>query len=183
MTTRPITLRPWQVRAALDGRLRRIVEPLKVQPRARGAVWHQNFEGGAFLSLHCPTLEVPHLHYATGDLLWGREVWTLDGCADGCAYRADGEPPAHLAHVRWRSPVTMPKWASRWTLTVGEVRVCRVQDVTSDEAAGYGFDLPPVAALHALQGRWLADHGPGSWAANPWCVSAAVEVRKGNVDE
>lgn len=165
MTTRPIALRDWQVRAALDGRLRRIVRPLRGEPR------------------------IGLLPYATGDLLWGREVWTLDGCADGCAYRADGEPPAHLAHVRWRSPVTMPKWASRWTLTVGEVRVCRVQDVTSAMAIACGFfahansmtiDCDTRDPRDDFARRWDADHGPGSWAANPWCVSAAVETRKRN---
>lgn len=165
MTTRPITLRDWQVRAALDGRLRRIVVPLRGEPR------------------------IGLLPYATGDLLWGREVWTLDGCADGCAYRADGEPQAHLAHVRWRYPVTMPRWASRWTLTVGEVAVILVQDVAEDDMRDAGIRGNACGAwgceglVEDFASQFDADHGPGSWQRNPWCVSASVETRKGNVDE
>lgn len=185
MTTRPITLRPWQVRAALDGRLRRIVVPLRRQPE----LWaikvnsHPGFiEVLGHKDGYARLIGAP---YAPGDSLWGREVWTTDGVVDGlAAYRADGEPPAHLAHVRWRSPVTMPRWASRWTLTVGEVAVILVQDVAEDDMRDAGIrgnacgDWGCEGLVEDFASQFDTDHGPGSWDRNPWCVSAAVEVRR-----
>lgn len=40
----------------------------------------------------------------------------------------------------WRPPLHMPKWASRLTLEVLNVRVHRLQDVTDDEARAEGMD-------------------------------------------
>jgi hypothetical protein len=237
---RPYTMRPWQVRAALDGRLRRIVVPLKVQPPgdwrpAPGLVeihrcdeWGEPVEprtkrdvlGMGFTEADGSCGFV--MPYAPGDSLYGRETWhpTLLGDWPFVEYKTDSGGDEYLGNSRpitidqfdrvdserrgWRSPVTMPKWASRWTLTVGDVAVIRVWDLTEDEAIECGIEMrtvswasgwadysePEGSNIHryyadprqSLRTRFNADH-PGAWDRNDWCVSAAVETRKGNCDE
>jgi hypothetical protein len=71
-----------------------------------------------------------------GDILWVREGWAVPGAvarsddpidperdAGRVVYRADG-----TGAQSWRSPVTMPRWASRWTLKVKRVSVERRGD-------------------------------------------------------
>ena len=223
MTIRPITLRPWQVRAALRGDLRRIVAPLKVQPPddwrpAPGLVeihrcdaWGEPVEpltqrdvlGMGFTEADGSRGFV--MPYAPGDTLYGREAWahvprTAYAMSDGVEQRLDATDPDMAAVYkagwercapRWRSPVTMPRWASRWTLTVGEVAVIRGWDVTEAEAEEAGFlceilgdqgRASSTTALGVFCDQFNTDH-PGAWGRNPWCISASVETRKGNCDE
>ena len=88
-----------------------------------------------------------------GDRLWVRETWAAlepaaseetarehmdrvlsgpDGLTLALWYRADGEMPVvdqlfadDGDAIRWRSPVTMPRWASRITLEIADVGVER----------------------------------------------------------
>lgn len=141
--------------------------------------------------------------YAVGDRLWVREAWTLgatDERPDGFAvYRADGRPAHPIG--RWRSSIHMPRWASRLTLTVTEVKVERLQDISEDDAREEGIEHPatrsdcdhprhtcaeigcmgpgyrgPFAAI------WNAIHGPGAWDANPWVAAVRFTVERGNID-
>lgn len=104
-----------------------------------------------------------------GDLLWVREAWNIthlstlapgekigkpeDLCAkdnhgfggayaDGVVYAADGVK-GHPAYGKalWRSPIHMPRWASRLTLRVESARPERLKDITEDcaEAEGVRF--------------------------------------------
>ena len=227
MTTRPITLRPWQVRAALDGRLRRIVVPLKVQPPgdwrpAPGLVeihrcdeWGEPVEprtkrdvlGMGFTEADGSCGFV--MPYAPGDSLYGRETWhpTLLGDWPFVEYKTDSGGDEYLGNSRpitidqfdrvdserrgWRSPVTMPRWASRWDLVVESVRVERVQDATEDDALAEGFTdeilgdqgrASSTTALGVLVEHWIARHGPGSWERNDWCCVARVSVERRGVD-
>ena len=224
MIIRPITLRPWQVRAALDGRLRRIVVPLKVQPPgdwrpAPGLVeihrcdeWGEPVEprtkrdvlGMGFTEADGSCGFV--MPYAPGDSLYGRETWhpTLLGDWPFVEYKTDSGGDEYLGNSRpitidqfdrvdserrgWRSPVTMPRWASRWTLTVGEVGVIRAKDTTDSEAIEAGIELPgvthwPGKARDLFARQFDADHGPGAWDRNDWCVSAAVETVAANIGD
>lgn len=217
--TRSYTMRPWQVRAAPD-RLRRIVEPLKVQPAddwrpAPGLVeihrcdeWGEPVEprtkrdvlGMGFTEADGSRGFV--MPYAPGDTLYGREAWahvprTAYAMSDGVEQRLDATDPDMAAVYkagwercapRWRSPVTMPRWASRWTLTVGEVGVIRAKDTTDSEAIEAGIELPgvthwPGKARDLFARQFDADHGPGSWDRNDWCVSAAVETVAANIGD
>jgi hypothetical protein len=87
--------------------------------------------------------------------------------------------------VSWRSPTHMPRWASRITLEITDVRVERLQDISDDNCLAEGIaqvvrerlpstqqcgeydaiDVDPVAEYRAL---WETINGPGSWDANPW---------------
>lgn len=80
--------------------------------------------------------------------------------------------------VAWRSPVTMPRWASRYVVEIAEVQARQVQAITEAEAIAAGVQLGgPIGhipsylagpyAYHFAQ-LWDCMNGPDSWSANPW---------------
>jgi hypothetical protein len=135
-----------------------------------------------------------------GDRLWVRETWclyTAEGQRDAAVrYRAGGEitpvvMPEQAARTasgseRWRPSIHMPRWASRITLQVTEVRVQRLQDISEEDARAEGITGPhdvgypayrvpddskpryscAVAAYEALWDSINGDRAP--WASSPW---------------
>lgn len=127
----------------------------------------------------------------------------IDGVCDEraiewtAAYRADGEiEHPELGGARWRSPLHMPRWASRITLTVASVRVERLQAISEADARaegvrchpfpvcdGYMFGpddgkstLYPTAVL-AYAAAWDAIHGKKSpWLRDLWVWVITFEV-------
>ena len=135
-----------------------------------------------------------------GDRLWVRETWLeldRDGYVEmdqprdvlttrhgyprrnGVAYRAecdaDGESARAELGYKWRSPIHMPRWASRITLEITGVRVERLNDISEADAMAEGAspvlvppdggDQPHVVGYRDL---WESINGAGSWDANPW---------------
>ncbi len=82
--------------------------------------------------------------YEVGDRLWVRETVATDGpwnIPECCTlwYPADGgERPTGY---QTRSSIHMPRWASRITLEITEVRVERVQEISEDDARAEGCVL------------------------------------------
>jgi hypothetical protein len=78
-----------------------------------------------------------------GDRLRVREAWTVNSTGDAMAggpgtvaiYRE--EHPEAANH--WRSPIHMPRWASRLNLEIVSVRVERVQEITEADAISEGL--------------------------------------------
>lgn len=116
-----------------------------------------------------------------GDQLWVRETWcTPDPDPKVVVYRADmtSEQMREERAIRricssscapWRPSIHMPRWASRLTLEVTEVRVQRLQDISAHDALCAGVGTPCI--LDNFQRLWDAIYGerPGcSWADNPW---------------
>ena len=85
----------------------------------------------------------------------------------------------------------MPRWASRLTLDVTEIRVERLLDISEADAVAEGatpcangawFDQSPALAGSDARGAyyllWESINGKGSWAANPWVWVVTFEVRQ-----
>ena len=122
-----------------------------------------------------------------GDRLWVRETWAAFGVREipkerGChvvIYREDEEPVQHA--YGWRPSIHMPRWASRITLEVTDVRVERVQDITLDDVNAEGVSESRTTFIdeHNARGHFAdtwnnlnAKRG-FSWDSNPWvwCVT------------
>ena len=130
-----------------------------------------------------------------GDRLWVKETWqAYDGgsfktpfgnartfsnnpkLGDLIEFKADKD--LTKCFISWRSPIHMPRWASRITLEVTEVRVERLQEITEEDAKAEGteavsmFDMPRQAVWSCRQdfAQMWDSHNPApfDWASNPW---------------
>lgn len=121
-----------------------------------------------------------------GDRLWVRETWRHDDFdSSGAILRAD--MPADAVRetqgiVRWKPGIHMPRWASRLTLTVMQVRVQRLQAITPDDAAAEGVDIFPRPLFRDLWDSLNRARGYG-WDANPWVAAFIFTVERTNIDE
>lgn len=208
MADRPILFSAPIVCALLAGRktqTRRIasfIVPAGEQYQVRNA--HGGWYGPAS---RVPEVAPAYAPYAVGDRLWVKETWRTHKSWDGekpsgiipasrIWYEADGRDNCDQ-HGKVRVSIFMPRWASRITLTVTDVRVERLQDCSKADALAEGiqqygrfFGLPDtdwdnaeltaVAAYHCL---WNDINGAGAWEANPWVVAVSFDVRMGNIDD
>ncbi len=145
-----------------------------------------------------------------GDRLWCREVWAHDaedletcrrafedilpgGNTFGPYYRAGEVAPETL---KWRSPIHMPRWASRLTLVVTATKIERLRDISETDAIAEGIDRhnhsakwpdgsPGVignVARRNFATLWENLHGAGSWRSDPEVVVLTFAAHKQNID-
>jgi hypothetical protein len=78
----------------------------------------------------------------------------------------------------------MPRWASRITLRIKDIRVERLQDISEDDARAEGVTPLDYAAHHVAAGcgariafeqLWNKINSPGAWEANPWVWVVSFE--------
>ncbi|MDX0218567.1 hypothetical protein GOC40_11250 [Sinorhizobium meliloti] len=208
MTDRPIIFSTPMIRALLAGRklqTRRILNPQPI--------------GFDWFDLKCK----PRIK--TGDRLWVREAHYLtdDGEDEYAVYVADGNDATgeHLheiaaleklhpavdwsKHKKQRPSIHMPRWASRLTLIVTDVRVEQLQDISGEDAIAEGAEIDPnyrtpclggavYPMVKVAPGAWLSPvawyhrlwdqiNGPKAWEANPWVAAFTFTVIKQNIDE
>ena len=124
-----------------------------------------------------------------GDRLWVRETFAVPPGSTEQAeavYRASFDP----GDVTWTPSIHMPRWASRITLTITDVRVQRLQDISEDEAVAEGIDeaIPPMndhGPANAPRWRfarlWNSINGVGAWDTNPWVWAITFERLDGTL--
>lgn len=188
------------VRAILEGRKTQTRRVCRLQPHdAAGMVWWPDGAGtdtgtsggapGIYLK-KCPYGEL-------GDRLWVREAFAYsvidpeglppedDPENYDIIYRAtyqqgggwrggEGNP----IKAPWKPSIHMPRWASRITLEITDVRVERLQDISEEDAQSEGVDGEKEAIesglswfdkpKRAFRFLWERVNGSGSWEANPW---------------
>jgi hypothetical protein len=161
-------------------------------------IFHETFrQFVAQTNILCP-------YGAPGTEHWVRETWQLNsvvwdmgalpkhhprdritGELVELIYRADGEidkqfePEPDTGRWRWRSPVTMPRWASRYAVTVRDVRVLQVGDVTDNAVLEAGFDHAFVPFVD----WWDSHKNYPPYADNPWAWAITVERTPDNPAE
>lgn len=175
-----------------------------------GGLWH--IVGG--MGIGADRIKVP---YMNGDRLWVRETWNAfdfsqDGdeawpckkiptfeeikeiMEEGCrvsppqaVYRESERARKWFSDQKWRPGIHMPRWASRITLDVTDVRVQRLQEISVDDAIAEGR---PKGGEFLSARRWFrtlwdslnADRGFG-WRENPWIVAINFRPHLCNIDQ
>lgn len=135
------------------------------------------------LGVKCP-------YGGVGDRLWVRETWATENRYNHLKpreipqsakifYLSDGGySPFEMGKIR--PSIFMPRWASRITLEITEVRAERLQEITEKDAIKEGFsimmgvteggDLGLASAKYAFMKKWdsLNANRGYSWESNPW---------------
>lgn len=155
-----------------------------------GYDWHFRREDGCWCDFRHDHLPV---HYKVGDRLWVREAWRTSKVADelkpsqmvGGGYTPvwyENDRDNCDVHGRYRHARHMPKWASRLTLTVTDVRVERLQDISEAGAIAEGWPAGLVFPIDWYRDLWDSINGEGAWDANPWIAAISFSVIRGNIN-
>lgn len=156
-----------------------------------------------------------------GDVLWVREtfvrgcVWDGEGSEPSYYdmigeerpehlkerywYRADGDCPTEWhnekkdepGNIPWKPSIFMPREACRLFLSITDIRVERLQDITEEDAEREGIELvehncyknyderdpyqfieDPIGSFRSL---WESINGLGSWEKNEWVWVVSFE--------
>ncbi len=202
VTHRPIIFSAPMVRALLAGTKTQTRRIAKVNAAGRvergGKQWHVDdpYAGEA-----CP-------FGTPGDRLWVREACRAEELSDSTAKSLGALPMQdgvrYLADDAWVSiddtieaaaawidlngyhhriganvpPIHMPRWASRITLLICDIRLERLDSITNADCIAEGISLDPQNRDHGrdapygpyrmYRGLWENIHGPAAWAANPY---------------
>jgi hypothetical protein len=179
---RPILFSGPMIRAILEGRKTKARRVVKPQPPENGkpvAFWY-GWPGVAPCGERNNTLTSP---WRPGDRLWVKEAWQAwaefdevdaDGIPADARTRLNYPADGNLWDARKRHSRFMPRWASRITLEITDVRVERVQEISDSDCETEGLEPTPghlqFAHRHAFMTLWDRINGPRGygWDANPW---------------
>jgi hypothetical protein len=147
-----------------------------------------------------------------GDRLWVKEKWRAPKSLDNLSPTAIAEKAIDAGYAKpwapiqyeadevrrdwnridWPEPgktrvsIHMPRWASRITLEIVNIRVERLQDISETDALAEGVErvegedgfkvyakpwgkiLKALNAGTSYRSLWESLNGPGSWDLNPW---------------
>lgn len=186
--------------------------------RTDGGVWYCTFDQEASRATGSEFFP-PHI--AVGDRLYVREAWRTAVHLDQFApkvlpidtpvfFEADAGGEAVGATGKFRQGMHMPRWASRLTLEVTDVRVERLQEISEGDAIAEGLEhdrdgdvdrhgchvvieswraadfLPwnrdPIEAYADLWDQLNHARGYG-WHTNPWVAAYTFRPILGNIDQ
>jgi hypothetical protein len=113
----------------------------------------------------------------------------------------ESQPASASKITKWKPSIFMPRWASRLTLRLIDVRVERLQEISYEDAIAEGLGFPDARLEPVGDGEtweqsarrlkwpqrlyeklWESINGEGSWAENPWCWALTFDVIHANVD-
>lgn len=217
MTDRPIIFSASMIRALLEGRktqTRRLAWRAPTEEFMEYVV-----QVGAGVPGQIAGRPSPWQKVQPGDRLWVREAIAIIPTREifsgrpgsHVAYRAGhlviedyGKPtqrtvvaPDHFADAdtKWKPSIHMPRWASRLTLTVTEVRRQRLQDITEEDAIAEGVERRGVGWRdYEDEKNWYVDprlsfaslwdslHGPKSFNSQGEVTPLTFTVALRNID-
>lgn len=195
MKERPILFSGPMVRAILDGRktqTRRVIKDVSADCElfinAGDGFWQQCYrdDSGA---IHSKSWLTKCPYGKPGDLLWVRETFArnevlplMDREAGEFIYRADLNGRGATKYTAtWKPSIHMPRWASRITLRITDIRVERLQDISEGDATAEGvmFGETGFSARVCFVALWQSINGksPGrTWSDNPWVWVICFEM-------
>jgi len=225
VSDKPILFSTPMIHALSSGTKTQTRRMLKPQPRpdcvevAQGDdPWEAFYEGP--LARWGEPISVP---WCVGDRLWVREAWrtkspAYDDLAPGAmdadydiAYEADiilrggSSCPNGVRMGRYRNARFMPRWASRLTLIITNVRVQRLLDITEADAVAEGFSDGRIddgfgprpfgndgwtiesgggfaSAAGFFQIAWSTLHTEWDGFSSPWVAALTFTVEHRNID-
>lgn len=227
----PIIFSAPMVRALLDGRKTMTRRLLKPEPeicfldgkQLPVGILHVENEPRPRLTIG-RVIKAQEIRFAPGDRLWVRETWQLHSRATDLStvvYRASINQSWTEAHEMfpdslagklrprpfqegWRSPLHIPRWASRLTLIVTDVKIERLMAISDEDAQAEGiveddgsepdiWYVPGAAAAGwkikmannpamVFRSLWENLNGIESWNANPYVVAVSFTVHKTNIN-
>ncbi|AWJ85131.1 hypothetical protein TSH58p_17350 [Azospirillum sp. TSH58] len=147
-------------------------------------------------------------NFATSDAYAGPGILGVEYAADGATLAYANGELHHKEHGcaqytgPWKPSIHMPRWASRLTLVVEQVRVERLQDTTRKDVYAEGaitdewlqwredavnIGMPEGSSIEderdVFARLWTSLHGADAWAANPWVVALTFSVHRTNIDK
>jgi len=121
-----------------------------------------------------------------GERLWVRETFWNSRGDDSMPtlYKADQDDllPADQDYHQgpWKPSIHMPRWASRLTLNITEIRVERINDISVVDSRAEGIPAAPAGSsenIDLFAELWdsiNANRGFG-WESNPWVWAVTFE--------
>ncbi len=211
MTDRPILFSGPMVRALLAGtktQTRRVITPRR-GTKAMVDLFDGSWTDEYVLDPGNQSWREDSYPWGVGDRLYVREAWRTGlayedlslsdmGGEEQVLFESDGTTERWTKNStepgRLRPGMHMPRWASRLTLLVTDVRVQRLQDISEEDSKAEGmtgefcdFELYGQSQPYRYEYCGLWDHlnkarGYG-WETNPWVVAVGFVVVYCNIDE
>jgi hypothetical protein len=192
---RPIIFNSEMVKPILDGRKTQTRRVCKPQP-----VWWDGDYAFCGYDKNCPLTSEAVIKYCPygkiGDRLWVREAHIITKIIKNGKLKKDviycnGVKEKKCEFIRtttfkiinrkWTSPLFMPRWASRITLEITNIRVERLQEISAEDILKEGFEVYPIPLnFKNFKNLWNSIHKKEyCWESNPWVW--VVEFRRVDV--
>ena len=176
--TRHLIFNTVSIRAILDGSKTETRRVLKPQP-VGAPKWWVSWTPTRPL-LNCNKERAAAWHNLPGDRLWIREAWArrwgdvaeFSQSRANVIYRADGSERREVL-AGWRSPIYMPRWASRIDIELTAVWVERLQDIHPHSISAEGVSDCAMGQMeNTFAAGWDAINAKRGypWASNPWVL-------------